>query len=163
MNFVFYGKIVNAIYFKGMELLALSGRTEMALEIFRRGGSCSQAVLASFSQTYGLAQQQAFSVAAALGGGVKSGEICGAVSAGAIVIGLKYGSETEFDPEAKRLCTEKTKEFVTRFKEKHTDLVCRVLIEKEPQEPVTEKTGPHKPVCFSLVKDAVLLLEELGY
>ena len=142
----------------------MSKHTEKALEVFSRGGNCCQAVVLAFCEEYGLEEKQAVRVAAGLGGGVKSGEICGAVSGAAIVIGLKYGEKSASDPEAKRLCTEKTQAFVQRFKAQHGALVCRELLKKgietEGGPQMVEHIGGHAPICYRLVKDAVMLLED---
>ena len=56
------------------------------------GYSCSRAVLATFSGTFGLDRDMAIKVAGAFGGGMSHlCQVCGAVSGALMVIGLKHG------------------------------------------------------------------------
>ena len=57
--------------------------------------NCSQAVLGAYADDYGLTVAQAMKVAACFSGGVRKGEVCGAVSGAIMVIGLKYGERKE--------------------------------------------------------------------
>ena len=66
---------------------------ENAKEMFAEGYNCSQSVLSAFSKKYGMSKDQSLSIACGLGGGMRIGEICGAVSGAVLVIGLRYGAD----------------------------------------------------------------------
>ena len=136
---------------------------DQALKVFTQGGNCCQAVLAAFCEKYDLPLTQVMRVAAGLGGGVKCGEICGTVSAAAIVVGLKYGAESAEKPEVKMLCTEKTREITDAFRSRHGSLICRALLAKGSMVMPGEKINGHEPICFTLVEDAVNILKEREY
>ena len=61
---------------------------EEAVRFHGMGCNCAQSVLASVGKYTGLEQDTALSVAAGFGGGVRSGEICGAISGAVMAIGL---------------------------------------------------------------------------
>ena len=64
------------------------GIREDAVQFHQQGCNCAQSVLASCGKYTDLPQQTALSVAAGFGGGVRSGEICGAISGAVMAIGL---------------------------------------------------------------------------
>jgi len=138
----------------------MSINSEEAKELFLDGYNCSQAVLATFSEKYSMSKIQAFSIACGFGGGVRAGEICGAVSGAVFVIGLKYGAE-------KTVCYEKTVEFHNAFRQKNGSIVCRDLlgydISTELGMNTAKKKGLFKTTCIDMVTDAVEILESLGY
>ena len=64
------------------------GIREDAVVFHQQGCNCAQSVLAVSGKYTGLDQHTALSVAAGFGGGVRSGEICGAISGAVMAIGL---------------------------------------------------------------------------
>ena len=67
---------------------------EKAESLFRSGCNCSQAVFATFAEELGLDEELAKRIACGLGGGVgRMREVCGAVSAAALVIGMRAGAD----------------------------------------------------------------------
>ena len=77
---------------------------EMAEAKFREGYNCAQSVLFSFCEELGLDAETALKLSCGLGAGMgRQGEVCGAVSGGIVVLGLKFGrgkndkrAETDF-------------------------------------------------------------------
>ena len=138
----------------------MSIQSDAAKELFLQGYNCSQAVLATFSEKYGLPKLQALHMACGFGGGVRAGEICGAVSGAVLIIGLKYGSD-------KITCYEKTVEFNNTFKQKNGYIVCRDLlgydISTELGMNTAKEKGLFKTTCVDMVTNAVEILEVLGY
>ena len=151
----------------------MSEKSESAIALFLDDRfSCAQSVLAVFCEDYGLDKVTALKVASGLGGGVRCGELCGAVSGAAQVIGLKYGQFVAGDLETKNICYEKTREFALKFKEIHGSMVCRELLDGNDihfmwtsTDEKVKKMGLdfHVEVCAKLVESAVKILEELGY
>ena len=64
------------------------GIREDAVSFHQLGFNCAQSVLAACGKYTGLEQDTALRVAAGFGGGVLSGEICGAISGAVMAIGL---------------------------------------------------------------------------
>lgn len=61
---------------------------EKALALHDRGYNCAQAVLAACKDYTGLDEKTALAVSAGFGGGLRSGEICGAISGAVMAIGM---------------------------------------------------------------------------
>lgn len=141
--------------------------SEQAAEKFGQGYNCAQAVLSSFSEKYGMKQEDAYRIATGFGGGIRCGEVCGAVAGGVLVVGLKYGNDTQEEGNTKWLCYEKTVEFTNIFQKRKGSIVCRELLDCNIGEPEKMKfaneTGLFKRVCPGMIKEAVEILEELGY
>ena len=62
-------------------------RCERAEAYRKNGANCAQALLAAFADVMGITETQALAVGAGLGGGVRSGNICGAVNAPVMILG----------------------------------------------------------------------------
>ena len=56
------------------------------------------------------------------------GEVCGAVTGGIIVIGMKHGRGEEQDRAATDLTFAKTRELMDRFVDRHGTFICRKLL-----------------------------------
>ena len=65
-------------------------RCERAEAYRKNGANCAQALLAAFADMMGITETQALAVGAGLGGGVRSGNICGAVNAPVMILGCAF-------------------------------------------------------------------------
>ncbi|MCI7767962.1 MAG: C-GCAxxG-C-C family protein [Oscillospiraceae bacterium] len=139
-------------------------KSKEASAMFRQGFNCSQSVLAAFFEGYGIPRETALKIGCGFGGGMRNGELCGAVSGAVMVIGLKYGSE---DSESKSLCYQKTKEYTEKFKAKKQSIICRELlgcdISTADGMDIAIEKDLFKTTCADMVSSAAELLEELGY
>lgn len=141
--------------------------SDSAIELFYQGFNCSQAVLGSFCEKYGMKQEDAFAISTGLGGGIRCGETCGAVTGGVLVVGLKYGNRNQDEDNSKSLCYQKTTEFINKFRERNGSIVCRDLLgcdigNKEGMSQAIE-SGLFKKICPEMIRVAVEILEELNY
>lgn len=145
----------------------MSDLSEQAVKRFNEGYNCAQAVLGAFSEKYGMKQEDAYKIATGFGGGIRNGEACGAVTGGVLAISLKYGNSTLEEGNTKMLCYQKTLEFTGAFRERKGSIVCRDLLGCDIGQPDGAKyateAGLFKCVCPDAVKEAVEILEELGY
>jgi len=141
-------------------------KAEIAAEDYLGSVNCAQAVLAVFAEDYDLDQESALRIGAGLGGGCHSGEICGAISAGSAVVGLKCGN-TKRDPAGYANCQLKTREFITDFREKYGAVTCRDLLGVDVSLPGGRERALElnlfKTRCKDIVRTAVDILEKLGY
>ena len=72
-------------------------RVDYAACLFKSGYNCAQSVFAAYADLFGMERQTALRMSSAMGGGIgRMREICGAVSAMAMLAGLKEGND---DPE----------------------------------------------------------------
>lgn len=107
----------------------MSKYTDRAVELFKSGFNCSQAVFAAFSDKIGMDEQTALRVSAGLGGGVgRMREVCGAVSGAAMLAGMVYGATDGEDREAKAKTYEVVQEIAAEFKKENPSIVCRELL-----------------------------------
>ena len=142
-------------------------KAEIATQDYQGKFNCAQSTIAVFAEDYGLNLKDALRIGAGLGGGCHSAEICGAVSAGAAIIGLKHG-HTEPNPEQYAICRAKTNEFVTKFKEANEgNVTCLKLMGLNITTPDGRAQALEQNLfstrCKDLVASAVNILEELGY
>lgn len=138
---------------------------EKAKNYFKEGCNCAQAVLAAFSDVIGLDEQSAKKIAMGLGGGVgRMREVCGAVSAAAMVLGALAGGS---DGSQKKEAYAAVQEFALRFKQKNGSIVCRELLKLKagaaalptPDER-TEQYYKVRP-CAELVYNAAEIVDEM--
>ena len=145
----------------------MSDRIKTAADLYSQGFSCSQALLAAFSRSYGLDETMALKLACGLGGGIKHGGICGAVTGAVLVIGLKYGHTDGADKAGKALCGVKTVEFLNAFRQRNSHLACRDIlgcdVSTEAGRQQALERNLFKTVCADMVTSAAEILEISGY
>ena len=140
-------------------------KSEVAAEKFLSGYNCAQSVLYAFGPDLGLDGETALKVATGLGAGMaRRGEVCGALTGGILVLGLKYGRGGQQDRAATEETYQKTLELMARFEKEHDSCLCRVLVEgcnlrtAEGQQFFKEHDLLHK-TCVGCVQTVV---EELA-
>lgn len=100
-----------------------------AQAFFREGYNCCQSVFLAFADRYGFDRVTACRLSASFGGGVgRLREICGAVSAMALVCGLECGATEGSDREGKAANYEQMQRLAARFQERSGSLICRELL-----------------------------------
>jgi C_GCAxxG_C_C family probable redox protein len=141
--------------------------TEQAIDYFKSGFNCAQSVLSVSCEKYNLDLETARKITSGLGSGVRAGEICGVVSGAVIAIGLKYGQCSSDDLESKMNCYAKTEEFINAFRSRYGSIVCRDILGCDVstvggrEQAIKDKL--FTTICEQKVREAVELLEELGY
>ncbi len=143
----------------------MSSKIEEAVERFKNGFNCSQAVLSSYSEQFGLDCGRALKVATGFGGGMRMGETCGAVTGAFMVLGLKYGNATAQDRQAKEKTYEKITEFTNCFKARNGSVLCRELlgcdISTQEGQKKAREGSLFSSICPEMVKNAAEILEEM--
>jgi C_GCAxxG_C_C family probable redox protein len=143
----------------------MSAKSEEAVERFKKGFNCSQAVFGTFSEQFGLDCDTARKVATGFGGGMRMGSTCGAVTGAFMVLGLKYGNTTVKDKEGKANTYKKIEEFTNRYKNRNNSVICRELIGCDICTPEGMKEAQDKglfsSICPRIVQDATEILEEM--
>lgn len=104
-------------------------RIEDALGLFQSGYNCAQSVFAAYADLFGMDMQTALKMSSAMGGGVgRMREICGVVSAMALLAGLQEGNDNPTDSDAKTHIYEVVRRMSAQFKEKQGTIICRELL-----------------------------------
>ena len=146
----------------------MSKYTDRAVELFKSGFNCSQAVFAAFSDKIGMSEETALRVSAGLGGGVgRMREVCGAVSGAALLAGMVYGATDGADSTAKKKTYETVQAIAAEFKKENPSIVCRELLGLSKESAVTAspeartETNYKKRPCVQLVADAAAAAEKI--
>lgn len=139
-------------------------RKDKAIEIFKEGYNCSQAVVMAFEDVVGIDRNTLSRMAVGLGGGVgRMREVCGAVTGMAMVLGLVFGNE---DADSKNTVYPYVQEACAKFKEANGSIVCRELLAGVPvsaggaAEARSESFYKKRP-CAELVGMAAEIAEEI--
>ncbi len=141
-------------------------RADKAVATFKKGFNCTQAVLSTFGEEYGLGPLVALRVAAAFGGGMgRMGKTCGAVTGAFMVIGLKYGMTKPEDLQSNERAYGSVNEFVEKFKSLNKSIICRELLGYDISNRDTlievRNKGLFHLICPKYVRDAVEIVESL--
>lgn len=106
-------------------------RCTAAIQYRKNGANCAQSLLAAFSDILNITEAQALAMGAGLGGGVRSGNICGAVNAPVMILGCAFPEAARDKARAAYLA----KEFQRRFTERFQYLNCRELLSHKDLRP----------------------------
>jgi C_GCAxxG_C_C family probable redox protein len=140
---------------------------ERAMELFKQGYNCSQAVFAAFSEEMGIDFETALKISSSFGGGMgRLREVCGAVSGMFMVAGTKYGYTDPKDRHTKSEHYKLIQSMADRFKNTNKSLICRELLGQIEQnishmpDARTDKYYKKRP-CAELVGDAAEIMYEI--
>lgn len=140
-------------------------RKEEAIQIHESGFNCSQAVLGVFCEELGLDLGTAYRISSGFGGGMRRGEVCGAVTGALMALGLRYGFFIEGDTENKDKIAVLTQEFLKRFEAMNGSFICKDLLgynsSIEEEKAIIVEKGLFDTVCPKAIIDAVTILEEM--
>ena len=141
----------------------MTDRTELAYGYHKMGRNCAQSVLMAFQDKTGLSEAESLSVAAGFGGGLRTGEVCGAISGAVMTLGLLF-PWNDADLAAKERIRLLTIEFQKRFSERFGSRVCRDLLEAELKRGENTPAADRLEVdsnCNVFIVTAVEILEEM--
>ena len=86
-------------------------------------------MLYAFREESGLSDETALKIACGLGAGMAGKqEVCGAITGGILVIGLKHGRGENDDRTAAENAYSRTRQLMERFSEKRGSFICRQLL-----------------------------------
>lgn len=138
-----------------------------AVKTFESGFNCAQSVFSTYADLFGIDRKTALKMAGALGAGIgRMREVCGPVSAMALLAGLKEGNADPDDEQAKAHIYSLVREMASRFREEKGSIICRELLGIEGLE---ENAAPSvrtpayyasRP-CSGLVECAAKIIEEV--
>ncbi len=134
---------------------------EIAEGYFKKGYNCAQSVILAFCPHYGLDEQTALKLSLGFGAGMgRLREVCGAVSAAFMVMGLEYGGRV-----TKARMYELQQIFAQKWKDANGSIICRDLLNLQegkssfvPEERTKEYYK--KRPCAELVAFTADLLED---
>lgn len=140
-----------------------SSLVEEAVNRFKEGFSCSQAIFHTYGKQYGIDEKTAKTIARSFGGGMgRTCQTCGAVTGAYMVLGFINTDDNE------KLAKEKTyalvQAFSRNFYEIHGSVNCQQLTgcdlgTTEGQDYFRNNNLNHR--CTGFVRDSALIIEEL--
>lgn len=134
----------------------MENRVEKAVELFKSGYNCAQAVFAAYADLFDMDQEMALKVSSSFGGGMGGmRETCGAVSGMFMVAGLRGGMAVAGDKETKMKNYESVQFLANEFKQENGSITCKHLLGLEPGLPAEYKKKP----CVEYVRYCATLVE----
>ena len=125
-------------------------RKEQAIMLHHNGFNCAQSVACSFCNVMGADPETTFRLAEALGFGMGNMGTCGAVSAMALVTGMKISDGNLDHPATKKECYQMMQKLIAEFTEKNGSIICREIKGVD--------TGKVLRSCDGCIEAAVALL-----
>jgi C_GCAxxG_C_C family probable redox protein len=141
-------------------------KSEIAIDYFKNGFNCAQAVLASHAADFRLNEADLLKVACGLGAGMgRLQKTCGAVTGAYLVIGLKHGKCVREDDAAKETTYALVREFDREFTETFGTTDCKELLGcdllTEEGKTYFRQTNAAEKICTGCVEESVKILERL--
>lgn len=136
-----------------------------AMDLFKEGYNCAQAVFLAFKDKYNIDDKTALMLSSSFGGGMgRLREVCGAVSGMFMVAGVMFGYDDPKDQESKKEHYGRIQELAAEFEKINGSIVCRELLglSRKKDEPVPEKRTDDyykKRPCVQLVGIAATIME----
>ena len=139
----------------------MEDRIQKAVELFKSGYNCSQAVVAAFADMYGFTEEQALKMSASFGGGIgRMRETCGAACGIFMLAGLEKGAIIPEDRDGKAANYALVQELATEFKHRMGSINCGELLGLKKTTPIVstpeERTSQYyaKRPCVKTVEEA---------
>ena len=137
-----------------------------ALEIFRSGGNCAQAVLTSFTADLEVDSNLALDLSSGFGAGMgRLQETCGVVTGAFMVLGLYNSRIAQTEDEAKESTINMIQDFSKKFKAMHGATDCKSLVrcdlKTEVGQKFYQKNKLSEIVCEKCVQDSASIVQEL--
>ena len=139
---------------------------DLALNLFNSGYNCAQAVVLAFKEELNLDEKTLKSISSSFGGGIsRLREVCGCISAMAMVLGLLYGDYDITDVEQKGNHYALIQNVALKFKDEFNTINCAELLGKqrgiESPIPSERNDGYYKQrPCCKYIKFMADLLEK---
>lgn len=118
---------------------------EKATELHESGCNCCQAVLGACCDKWKMDPDTAYRLGAFFGGGMRRGEVCGAVTGALMALGMEYGDENN------RKSMESL-EFMKAFRAQYGSLLCKELLGEDGKK--------KKELCPVLIRFCAEYLEK---
>jgi C_GCAxxG_C_C family probable redox protein len=145
----------------------MSDKSSVATEEFLSGYNCAQSVLAAFCEEAGISKDMALKISCGFGGGMgRNQEVCGAVTGGILVLGLRHGRGVNDEQTATALTYQKTQEFMSFFTERNGSVICRELLDgcnlktEAGQQEFAIRDMKNR-ICKVCIQSAVEILEQI--
>lgn len=131
----------------------MESRVEQAIALHRKGYNCAQAIVCTYADLFGIDKQTAYKMSEGFGLGMGMMEICGALTGGLMIAGLKNSSGTE-SPGATKGATYKIDRIMGEAFEQATgSLLCSEIKGRDTGMPLCS--------CESCVRHSAQIVESI--
>jgi C_GCAxxG_C_C family probable redox protein len=139
---------------------------EKAIESFRSGLNCAQAVLSAYSDELHIDNNLAQSVSCAFGGGMgRMQETCGAVTGSYMVLGIHTCNKIAENKERKEVTYGMVQKFAEKFRELNGTTDCIDLLKCEIKSDQghrhAKENNLFETVCEKCISDSINIVDEL--
>jgi C_GCAxxG_C_C family probable redox protein len=138
---------------------------DAAVERFKSGCACSQAVFGTYGPRYGIDEDLAMRTAAGFAGGMRISDTCGAVTGALMVLGLAHCTNQCRTADERKTAYAAVLKFLEEFKQRQGSLDCRDLLGCDISTPEGHKMAVEQDLfrskCVDLVRDAAQILERM--
>jgi len=125
-------------------------KAESAVNKYKNGYNCAQAVLCEFASFTEFTEDELYRISEAFGGGMGTGGVCGAVSAMVILAGLKKSRGKDALPQTNKAESYAlARRMIEEFEKKNCTVICSRL------------KGEGIRSCKGCIEDAVEILEKV--
>ncbi|WP_324823799.1 C-GCAxxG-C-C family protein [Sinanaerobacter sp. ZZT-01] len=133
----------------------MEDRKKKAVELHHKGYNCTQAVVCSYCDLFGMDEAEAFRISEGFGGGMGGMHdgTCGAVTGAYMLAGLKKSSGDVQKAVTKKDTYRMVREISAAFKEKNTSTICADLLGAKGQ--------PKLRSCDGCIEDACEIAEKI--
>jgi C_GCAxxG_C_C family probable redox protein len=144
----------------------MNTKTEKAIETFRGGYNCAQAVLTAYSEELHFDKEMAINVSCGFGGGMgRMQEKCGAVTGSFMVLSIYAGSKNQNNIDKKEKSYPLIREFNERFQQLNKSTVCRTILNCDIQTEEGHKYAVENnlfgTVCKKCITDSISIIDDL--
>jgi C_GCAxxG_C_C family probable redox protein len=140
-------------------------KTEYAQSLFEGHLNCAQSVLSAYAPQLEIDLTTLQKIGSNFGGGMGEGEICGAVSAAFMILGLKYGTDQGVETAHKEIGEALFKAYKDRFVEEYGSLHCKDLLGYNIKTPegnlAANEKGLFKSRCPLFLEGSIKILDQL--
>lgn len=137
-----------------------------AMDLFKEGYNCSQAVFLAFEDKYMIDRPTALMLSSSFGGGMgRLREVCGTVSGMFLVAGVLYGYDDPKDYDKKKEHYARIQYLAQEFEKRNGSIICRELLglDNKKEGPTPDKRTEEyykKRPCAELVGMAAAIMEQ---
>jgi len=136
-------------------------KQDIALDLFYTKCNCAQAVLLTFAEEMKIDLELVRKLSFPFGGGLgRSGNVCGTITGGIMVLGLKYGDKLNKDQ-----MYELIRRFINQFNTEFKQIDCKLLTGFDLSIPEQSKEASKQNIsethCSNYIKKSVSLLETI--
>ena len=136
----------------------MESRIEKAVELFKSGYNCAQAVFVTYADLYDIDKETALKLSSSFGGGIGGmREVCGAVCGMCMIVGLESGMTIAKDSKQKQENYALVQELAEKFRKENGSILCKQLLGLEPGIDAGKKKKP----CVEYVRYCAELIEQM--